>query len=311
MSSLYASEPITKGKVILHTSFGDIDIELWGKECPLAVRNFVQLSLEGYYDNTIFHRVIKDFMIQGGDPTGTGTGGESIYGHPFKDEFHSRIKFNHRGIVAMANSGENDNGSQFFITLAETPWLDNKHTIFGKVTGNTIFNVLKAGEVETDSNDKPIQKLVIKNIEVLVLPFDDIFPRNVTHKTEEEKKDDNIDKKPKIKKIKNLNLLSFGDEAEEDEEIIKTSNCIIIFIIVVGIKSAHDVLKDDPILKNEVKVKIDSKDNTAEIKAAEFKKKIKNLANKDSDIDLLENMKKKQKEIEVFNYIYIGKIKTK
>ncbi|KAK2156225.1 hypothetical protein LSH36_218g00014 [Paralvinella palmiformis] len=119
--------------VLLQTTVGDIDIELWSKEAPRACRNFIQLCMEGYYNGTIFHRVIKDFIVQGGDPTGTGHGGESIYGKPFRDEFHSRLRFNHRGLVAMANAGLNDNASQFFFTLGATPELDRKHTIFGKV----------------------------------------------------------------------------------------------------------------------------------------------------------------------------------
>lgn len=143
-------------QILLKTSVGDIDIELWSKETPKAARNFVQLCLEGYYDGTIFHRIVKGFIAQGGDPTGTGTGkvyysshrlavlphfivtsfltgGESIYGHPFKDEFHSRLRFIRRGLVAMANAGKDDNGSQFFFTFGSTPELQNKHTIFGKV----------------------------------------------------------------------------------------------------------------------------------------------------------------------------------
>ena len=104
--------------MLLTTSHGEIEVELWAKEAPKACRNFVQLCMEGYYDGCIFHRIIKDFMIQTGDPTGTGRGGESIYGEYFKDELHSRIKFSHRGQVAMANAGGRDtNGSQFFITL--------------------------------------------------------------------------------------------------------------------------------------------------------------------------------------------------
>lgn len=101
MSNVYAQEPPTSGKVVLITSHGEIEIELWTKEIPKACKNFLQLCLEGYYDNTIFHRLIPGFMIQGGDPTGTGTGGDSIYGKPFNDEFHQRLKFSHRGIVAM------------------------------------------------------------------------------------------------------------------------------------------------------------------------------------------------------------------
>jgi peptidyl-prolyl cis-trans isomerase SDCCAG10 len=127
MSSVYVTEPPTRGKVLLHTSFGDIDIELWPKEAPKACRNFVQLCLEGYYDDVIFHRIIKGLFVQTGDPTGTGKGGESIYGGFFPDEFHSRLKFSHRGQVACANLNVQDsNSSQFFITLEKCGWLDKK-----------------------------------------------------------------------------------------------------------------------------------------------------------------------------------------
>jgi peptidyl-prolyl cis-trans isomerase SDCCAG10 len=104
MSNMYLTEPPTSGKVLLHTSYGDIDIELWSREAPLACRNFIQLALEGYYENSVVHRVIKDFMIQMGDPSGSGRGGTSIWGKPFKDEIHGRLKFNHRGQVAMVLS---------------------------------------------------------------------------------------------------------------------------------------------------------------------------------------------------------------
>ncbi|XP_008468558.1 spliceosome-associated protein CWC27 homolog, partial [Diaphorina citri] len=136
--------------VLLKTSVGDIDIELWSREAPKACRNFVQLCMEGYYNNTIIHRVVKGFIAQGGDPTGTGTGGESIYGKPFKDEIHSRLRFVRRGLVAMANAGKDDNGSQFFFTLAATPELNSKHTIFGKVAGDTIYNMIKLDEIMVD-----------------------------------------------------------------------------------------------------------------------------------------------------------------
>ncbi|KAM8793346.1 LOW QUALITY PROTEIN: spliceosome-associated protein CWC27 homolog [Eudromia elegans] len=130
MNSIYIQEPPTNGKVLLRTMAGDIDIELWSKEAPKACRNFLQLCMEDYYNNTIFHRVVPGFIVQGGDPTGTGSGGDSIYGAPFKDEFHS-LQFNRRGLVAMANAGPHDNGSQFFFTLSCADEL-NKHTIFGK-----------------------------------------------------------------------------------------------------------------------------------------------------------------------------------
>ncbi|PWA89666.1 cyclophilin-like peptidyl-prolyl cis-trans isomerase family protein [Artemisia annua] len=185
MSSIYVSEPPTKGKVILQTNYGPLDIELWPKEAPKAVRNFVQLCVDGYYDGTIFHRIIKSFMVQGGDPTGTGTGGQSIYGGTFGDEFHSRLRFNHRGLVACANSNApNTNGSQFFITLDRCDWLDKKHTIFGKVTGDSLYNLLNLGEIETDKDDRPLDSPPkILSVEVLWNPFDDVFPRAVPAKS--------------------------------------------------------------------------------------------------------------------------------
>lgn len=113
-----------------------------------------------------------------GDPTGTGFGGESIWGKPFKDEIHGRIKFNHRGQVAMANASKpNSNQSQFFITLDSCETLHGKHTIFGKVTGSTFYNVMRMGEVETEENDRPLNEIRITSVEVLVNPFDDIVPR--------------------------------------------------------------------------------------------------------------------------------------
>ncbi|UYV70080.1 CWC27, partial [Cordylochernes scorpioides] len=143
-------------QVLLETTVGDIDIELWSKEVPTACRNFIQLCMEGYYNGTIFHRVMKGFMAQGGDPTGTGTGGESAFGKPFKDEFHSRLRFMRRGLVAMASSGKDTNESQFFFTLGACPDLQNKHTIFGKVTGNTIYNMIRLEEGPVDRNDRPL-----------------------------------------------------------------------------------------------------------------------------------------------------------
>lgn len=112
------------------TDKGDIVCSLYANKVPKTVNNLVFLAREGFYDNTIFHRVINDFMVQGGDPTGTGMGGP---GYKFNDEFHSSLRHNGPGVLSMANSGPNTNGSQFFITHVATPWLDNKHTVFGQV----------------------------------------------------------------------------------------------------------------------------------------------------------------------------------
>lgn len=178
MSNIYHTEPPTQGKVLLKTTYGDIDIELWPKEAPLACRNFIQLALEGYYDKTKVNRVIKEFMVQFGDPTGTVSGGESIWGRPFKDEIHGRLLFNHRGQLAMANeSTPNSNKSQFFVTLGACEWLNRKHTIFGKVTGDTIYNLLRLGESDVDANDRPVEPIELLGVEVLWNPFEDIVPR--------------------------------------------------------------------------------------------------------------------------------------
>ncbi len=176
MSSTYVTEPNTNGKVVLHTTLGALDVELWPKESPKAVRNFVQLCLEGYYDNCLFHRLIKDFIVQTGDASGSGDGGESIYGGEFAKEFHSRLRFSHRGIVAMAG-GPDGNLSQFFITLDKAPQLDRKHTIFGKLTGNTIFNLLAFNDLVVGADERPLHPPKILRTEVLACPFDDIVPR--------------------------------------------------------------------------------------------------------------------------------------
>nr|XP_048706870.1 spliceosome-associated protein CWC27 homolog isoform X4 [Caretta caretta] len=249
MSNIYIQEPPTNGKVLLKTTAGDIDIELWSKEAPKACRNFVQLCMEGYYDNTIFHRVVPDFIVQGGDPTGTGSGGESIYGLPFKDEFHSRLRFNRRGLVAMANAGAHDNGSQFFFTLGRADELNNKHTIFGKITGDTIYNMLRLTEVEIDKEERPLNPHKIKSSEVLFNPFDDIIPRT-NKKLKKDKPGEEV-KKSKSKGTKNFNLLSFGEEAEEEEvEVNRVSQSM-----KGKSKSSHDLLKDDPHLSSVPAVK--------------------------------------------------------
>ena len=113
-------------------------------------------------------------MIQGGDPTGTGTGGQSIYKQPFKDQFHQRLRFNRRGIVAMANAGPNTNTSQFFITFGDCEHLNKKHTIFGKVVGDTIYNLMALQSLDTDSNDRPNDPPIIRRTKVVLNPFDDI-----------------------------------------------------------------------------------------------------------------------------------------
>lgn len=177
---------------VLKTNQGEIKIQLFPEQAPMTVENFIRLAQKGYYDGTIFHRVISDFMIQGGDPEGNGTGGESIWGHPFEDEL-SRELFNIRGALSMANSGPNTNGSQFFIVQNKnmpkryikqmepagypkeiihaykqggTPWLDGRHTVFGQViTGMDVVD--KIAKSKKDKMDKPLEDITIESIQVV------------------------------------------------------------------------------------------------------------------------------------------------
>ncbi len=147
--------------VILETTQGKIEIALKNDIAPKACENFTKLITQGYYNGLIFHRVIKGFMIQGGDPTGTGRGGESVWGKPFADEVTPVAKFDAAGILAMANAGPNTNGSQFFITCAPTPWLNMKHTIFGEVVSGLEI-VQEIENTPVDSQDRPLteQKII-------------------------------------------------------------------------------------------------------------------------------------------------------
>jgi peptidyl-prolyl cis-trans isomerase B (cyclophilin B) len=145
----------------LHTNHGSIGLELYPDDAPKTVRNFVKLARDGFYDGVTFHRVIPDFMIQGGDPTGTGSGGP---GYTFEDEINEHKVA--RGALAMANAGPNTNGSQFFIVTADAcPWLDGKHTVFGRVSDGMDV-VDKISELPRDSRDKPREDAVIERIEI-------------------------------------------------------------------------------------------------------------------------------------------------
>ncbi len=145
----------------LHTSKGDISVELFDEDAPATVGNFLKLARDGFYDGVIFHRVIPDFMVQGGDPTGTGSGGP---GYTFEDEFNEHNVV--RGALAMANAGPNTNGSQFFIVTADAcPWLDGKHTVFGRVTdGMDVVDEIE--RVETDARDRPREDIRIERVEL-------------------------------------------------------------------------------------------------------------------------------------------------
>ncbi|GAB6032876.1 Peptidyl-prolyl cis-trans isomerase-like 1 [Chamberlinius hualienensis] len=151
--------------VKLNTTMGEIVVELYWKQAPNTCRNFAELARRGYYNGCKFHRIIKDFMIQGGDPTGIGRGGASIYGADFEDELTEELKHTGAGIFSMANSGPDTNGSQFFITLGPTQWLDGKHSIFGRVYSGMKV-VQRMGIVETDAADRPKDDVKITSAEI-------------------------------------------------------------------------------------------------------------------------------------------------
>ncbi|MBU6383369.1 MAG: peptidylprolyl isomerase [Verrucomicrobia bacterium] len=159
--------PVKQSQVVVfETSMGTFEITLKPEAAPKACENFVGLVKKGYYDGLIFHRVIRNFMIQGGDPTATGAGGASLWGKEFADECKTDVKFDKVGILAMANRGPNTNGSQFFITTALTPWLHMKHTIFGEVTSG--YDVVKKIEgVPTAPGDRPLQPIKIQKAYVV------------------------------------------------------------------------------------------------------------------------------------------------
>lgn len=152
------TQKMSKNKtIVFETNQGNIEIELWPSIAPKTVENMIGLIEKGYYDGIVFHRVIKNFMIQGGDPTGTGRGGESLWGGKFEDEVSSQVKFDRKGLLAMANAGPNTNGSQFFITTAATPWLNMRHTIFGEVTSG--YEAVESIEnTATGVGDRPTEE---------------------------------------------------------------------------------------------------------------------------------------------------------
>ena len=147
---------------VFETNHGTFEIELFEDKAPITVKNFIDLAEKGFYNGLIFHRVIDGFMIQGGDPNGTGTGGP---GYTSPDEFHKDLKHDSEGVLSMANAGPNTGGSQFFITLAATPWLDGHHSVFGKVVKGMDV-VREIGKVDTDFQDKPLAKVVMEKVTI-------------------------------------------------------------------------------------------------------------------------------------------------
>lgn len=257
MSNIYVTEPPPSGKVILDTSRGEIEVELFADQCPLACKNFIALASEGYYDNIGWHRYVKEFIIQSGDPTGTGIGGESFYGREFEDEPHQRLRFNRRGLLGMANgSDRNTNGSQFFLTLGPTPELQGRHTMFGRINNSTIYNLValadSVGEIGAD--DRPVYPPKLKTIRVVENPFEGQLQLRITREERLAiKKNKKEAEQRKLERAaagesgrsrkKNTALLSFGEaedvEEGEDDGTFK------------GPKSSHDLLKNDKRLRSD------------------------------------------------------------
>jgi cyclophilin family peptidyl-prolyl cis-trans isomerase len=158
-----AAAPRADHYAVIHTNMGNITLQLYDSKAPVTTENFEKLANDGFYVGTIFHRVIPGFMIQGGDPQGNGTGGP---GYKIKDEFAEGLNFDQPGVLAMANSGPNTGGSQFFITVAPTPWLKGKHAIFGQVIDGADV-VVKISQAERDSQDKPLQEIQVQKVDIL------------------------------------------------------------------------------------------------------------------------------------------------
>ena len=284
MSELYTSEPPTSGKVIVETNYGNIDIELFTLEAPKSCRNFIQHCLNKYYNGCIFFKIFKNFMIQTGDPTNTGNGGESIYHEDFRDELHSRLKFSHRGIVAMANKNKpNSNGSQFFITLDKCSEMDKKYTIFGKVTGPTFFNAVTISNLSANEDGVPSmkdeEKPRITNTQVVINPFKDLKPTVVI------KDDDNSGKSKKKKKPKKLKIkystdkMFFQDSEDESENNDNKD------------KDDNNANED----KNELKEEKDNKE-IKQIDNNENKEQLENKNNEKTEEDKKEDIEEKNNE---------------
>ena len=273
MSNVYATEPATSGRVIFETTRGPIEVQLWCRECPEATRVFLQLCLDGYYDNMIFHRIIPKTLIQTGAlrysdvaeaaAAAAATSSMDQYRSSIRADYalerrryelHSRLRFNHRGLVAMAlASTETDNDDdddevelqpQFFITLEEASYLDGKHVIFGKVDAPTIFNAMKIGDTDVDENtNQPTGEVEhaprIKSVKIVDNPIHtSIVPQEKVPWRLENKKQEKVRKK-KRKGKRDMNVLSFGDEVEhEGDEMGGT-----------GMKSSHDLLKSKTLSK--------------------------------------------------------------
>lgn len=259
MSSIYATEPATSGRVIMETTHGPLEIQLWCRECPTATKLFLQLCLDGYYDNMLFHRIVSDFLIQTGalrqgkkQAAGFSKDYQNKIAAPSalerrKYETHSRLRFNHRGQLAMALGVDDEDDEelqpQFFITLEEAPYLDGKHVLFGTCAGPTIFNALRIGKMAVDDNHQPVDlehAPRVKSVKIVENPIHtDIAPQASVPWRAVKEESKIAKKKKKRKGKKDLNVLSFGDELEMGEEGGDA-----------GIKSSHDLVSSKTLSKS-------------------------------------------------------------
>ncbi|KRT78971.1 hypothetical protein AMK59_8681 [Oryctes borbonicus] len=200
-----------KGYVRLITNFGLLNLELYCDVIPKTCENFIKHCANGYYNGTKFHRSIRNFMIQGGDPTNTGKGGKSIWGGKFEDEFRQNLSHTGRGILSMANSGTNTNGSQFFITYRSCKHLDRKHTIFGKVVGG-MDTLSEMERIEVDNKDRPIEDIILIRAQVFVDPYEEADEQLNKEREEElkKKREEEQAKRAKIQAQKSLTVYKNG-----------------------------------------------------------------------------------------------------
>ncbi|OGM46470.1 putative peptidyl-prolyl cis-trans isomerase [Aspergillus bombycis] len=238
MSAHYTTEPNPTASATLNTTFGPLHISLFATQTPLTCRNFLQHCQDGYYTDTIFHRVVPGFIIQGGDPTGTGSGGTSIYEDPefeydpeardpdekvvLRDELHSRLRYNRRGLVGMAKSEDGSYGSQFFITLGNTEReLNGQCTLFGRIEGDSIYNMVKIAEAErVEGTEQPVYPVKITSCEIGELgPLAGKIKKRQITATRTARTEDKPAPKKKKKNKGGKTLLSFGDDGDGDEDM--------------------------------------------------------------------------------------------
>ncbi|KAI9302829.1 peptidyl-prolyl cis-trans isomerase-like 2 [Cunninghamella echinulata] len=256
----------TKGYVRIVTNFGSLNIELYCDKTPRTCYNFIMLAKTGYYENVIFHRSIKNFMIQGGDPTGTGKGGESYFKQEFPDEIRSTLSHNDRGLLSMANHGKNTNGSQFFITYRPCTHLDRQHTIFGRVVGG--MDVLsKLESIPVDSNDRPEREIRMKQVDVLVDPYQ-VYKDRLKNKLEKEANAASIKEDQERKESKKNSMGWFGPNVTKQQGAMASSSGS------GGVGKYLQSAASSPIKRDHSNLDND-KDKTAATKVETINKKLK------------------------------------